>query len=608
MADNFVFQTIPDEIGSLGNLESLDLSRNLLTGSLPYQLRDLTRLSSFRLSNNFLKGNVIDPLDRNGFILPPLYLRDSLLELDLSSNFLTGTLPYKIVTLSSLESLNLSSNAFTGAIPEGISLLNHLSTLGLAGNSFTGSIPNGISLLTNLISLGLSTKLPNFLSLPTTWEFLSSMTKLESLDLSRNYVGFFPTQITNLTNLEDLNLSYNSITGSIPPEIALLTNLKRLDLNVNSFTGSIPTEIGLMTNVEDLYLERNSFTGSIPTEIGLMTNVEYLYLFYNSFTGFIPTEIGLMTNAESLDLGHNSFTGSIPTEIGLMTNAEYLVLESNLFTGSVPNAVCDVVANVYVDCGEVQCGCCRCPTPSPTSSPSTSSSPSISLLPTTSPSTSWLPSISSAPSSEFSCSSFVSIASTGQVLSNISNTDDGAESVNLPFVFIWRGLVNYTQVEVHSNGAVFPGGDRSNAYSYGAFPVKLGIGYSVPRIAAWQQDLNPSIAGNIYGANVDGVFVISWEGVPQHGGLPENGVNFQVALHPGGNIEIRWGDGNPPTNRDTRGASGIEDDTVGMAVPATRFPFGDETNGGVSATFPSNQCRIFVVSTVMGIYTEWLWT
>ena len=194
------------------------------------------------------------------------------------------------------------------------------------------------------------------------------------------------------------------------------------------------------------------------------------------------------------------------------------------------------------------------------------------------------------------------------MLSNISNTDDGAESVNLPFVFIWRGLVNYTQVEVHSNGAVFPGGDRSNAYSYGAFPVKLGIGYSVPRIAAWQQDLNPSIAGNIYGANVDGVFVISWEGVPQHGGLPENGVNFQVALHPGGNIEIRWGDGNPPTNRDTRGASGIEDDTVGMAVPATRFPFGDETNGGVSATFPSNQCRIFVVSTVMGIYTEWLWT
>ena len=550
--------------------------------------------------------------------------------------------------------------------------------LDLSENSWTGSIPFDFGQLTNLISLGLSDINRSGLSLPTTWEFLSSMTKLESLDLSQNEIGFFPTQILSLTNLEDLNLSYNSITGSIPPGIALLTNLKRLDLNdnsftgsipteiglmtngeylnlaYNSFTGSIPTEIGLMTNVEYLDLEYNSFTGSIPTEIGLMknveylnlgwnsfsgsipteiglmtnaeylnlynnhftgsipteiglmTNVEYLYLLINLFTGSIPTEIGLMTNVEYLNLGWNSFSGSIPTEIGLMTNAEYLNLYNNHFTGSVPNAVCDVVANVEVDCWQVQCGCCsRCPPPSPTSSPSTSSSPSISLLPTTSPSTSWLPSISSAPSSEFSCSSFVSIASTGQVLSNISNVLDGAQSVNLPFVFKWRGQVNHTQVVVNSNGAVFPSGDQSGAQAYELHPVELGGSYSIPRIAVWQQDLDPSIAGNIYVANVDGVFVISWEVVPHYDGLPENGLNFQVALHPGGNIEIRWGDGNPLINQNTRGASGIEDDAAGVAVPATRFPFGDETYGaGVSGTFPSNQCRIFLVSAAMGNYTE----
>jgi hypothetical protein len=182
-------------------------------------------------------------------------------------------------------------------------------------------------------------------------------------------------------------------------------------------------------------------------------------------------------------------------------------------------------------------------------------------------------------------------AISGQVLTNISNTGDGVERANLPFVFQWRGQVNYTQVSVNSNGYVFPGNVAGSSF-----------------IVVWYQRLNPIVAGNIYVANMDGVFVISWEGVPQWVGLPENGLNFQVALHPGGNVEIRWGDGNPPANA-IYGASGIEDDAAGMTVPATRFPFSNEAySAGVSETFPSNQCRIFIVSTAMGNYTEWPWT
>ena len=134
--------------------------------------------------------------------------------------------------------------------------------------------------------------------------------------------------------------------------------------------------------------------------------------------------------------------------------------------------------------------------------------------------------------------------------------------------------------------------------NYFAFPVEVGGEYSIPYIAVWQQNLNPSIAGNIYVANVDDV------------GLPNNGLNFQLALHPGGAVEIRWGDGNPPTNIFAAdGAAGIEDDAAGMTVPATctRFPFGNEANSGAAETFPSNQCRIFIV-TAMGNYTEWPWT
>ena len=174
------------------------------------------------------------------------------------------------------------------------------------------------------------------------------------------------------------------------------------------------------------------------------------------------------------------------------------------------------------------------------------------------------------------------------MLSDISNIDDGVEIANLPFVFQWRGQDNYRQVLVSSNGYVYPGNVGGSSY-----------------IDVWHQDLDPSIAGNIYVANVDGVFVISWEGVPQYGGLPENGLNFQVALYPGGNIEIRWGDGNPPTDRDASGGAGIVDyGAAGVFGPATRFPFGSEGyRDGYAPSFPSNQCRTFV-ATAMGNYIE----
>ena len=179
-------------------LDSLDLSRNLLTGSLPSSLRSrLTRLSSFRLSHNFLNGKVhgVDDAKKS--------------KLDLSSNFLTGTSPEEIWILNSLEILNFSSNVLMSNFPNGTSPGNHLATLDLAENSWTGSTPLDFGNLSNLTSLGLSTNYPNILTLQNTWELLLSMAKLESLDLSGNAIEFFPTQLNNLTNLEDLNLSYN---------------------------------------------------------------------------------------------------------------------------------------------------------------------------------------------------------------------------------------------------------------------------------------------------------------------------------------------------------------------------------------------------------------
>ena len=72
------------EIGKIGNLQvMLDLSGNFLSGSIPFSLRYLMMLEFLNLSNNQLSGQVPDEIG---------VLR-SLVELNLSNNFLQGQLP-----------------------------------------------------------------------------------------------------------------------------------------------------------------------------------------------------------------------------------------------------------------------------------------------------------------------------------------------------------------------------------------------------------------------------------------------------------------------------------------------------------------------------------
>jgi Leucine-rich repeat (LRR) protein len=130
-----------------------------------------------------------------------------------------------------------------------------------------------------------------------------------------------------------LNLSSNSLTGTIPSEVGLLTKLTSLDLSENSLKGTIPSQIALMSNLAELYLYNNNLTGTIPSQLALMSNLSGLSLRDNSLTGTIPSEIALMSNLSGLYLNNNSLTGMIPSQIALMSNLDSLFLYSNNFTG-----------------------------------------------------------------------------------------------------------------------------------------------------------------------------------------------------------------------------------------------------------------------------------
>jgi hypothetical protein len=88
-------------------VDSIDLHKNGLNGSLPREAAMLRTLDSLKLSKNYLKGPIPTNLGRIS----------SLTTLDLSSNLLSSSLPSELGQLLNLKHFNLSDNELTGIVP-----------------------------------------------------------------------------------------------------------------------------------------------------------------------------------------------------------------------------------------------------------------------------------------------------------------------------------------------------------------------------------------------------------------------------------------------------------------------------------------------------------
>jgi len=364
----------------------------------------------------------------------------------------------------------------------------------------------------------------------------------------------------------------------------LMSNLELFDISNTGISGDISSEIGQLTKLTFLRFFQNELVGSVPTEIGFLTDLESLEISQEDINGTIPIEVSSLTRLTELSLNHTNLSGSIPREIGNLTSLERLQLNNPMITGSIPVSICNQGADVDVNCDRVKCACCGCPlTLAPSPSPSQSTRPTTSLEPSS------LPSKSLAPSYE-GCQLFSSIAEDGTLLSYQDQRYEGGWTyVDLPFVFQWRGQSDHTHITVTSNGVIWVGITKK-AGGCSANPVELGNGYQEDKRIAVAQEWLDASSGSIYVKAVGNAFVVSWEDVHHSKGPARYGLNFQAVLFRDGRVELRWGEGNPPSDRSV--AAGIEEDEASVAVPASGGPFDD---GGVTApgTWPTGQCRAF---------------
>ncbi|XP_023749442.1 receptor-like protein EIX2 [Lactuca sativa] len=169
LRSNNFFGTIPLQLCQLANLQILDLSLNNLHGTIPSCLSNLTRM---------VQPGFTQDAEYYRFITDRLYRVETYVDhamikwqgderefistlkllkiIDLSSNNLTGQMPYEITNLYDLIALNLSKNALSGEIPQKIGEIKNLLTLDLSRNRFSGRIPSSMSQMSLLNDLDLS--------------------------------------------------------------------------------------------------------------------------------------------------------------------------------------------------------------------------------------------------------------------------------------------------------------------------------------------------------------------------------------------------------------------------------------------------------------------
>ncbi|KAL7155019.1 hypothetical protein ABFS83_03G045400 [Erythranthe nasuta] len=267
-------------------------------------------------------ASALASIDFNGFQLtaPTLVgFLDSLPDLALfhaNSNNFAGAISPAIGNLKYLYELDLSNNKFAGAFPAAAVLgMTGLSFLDLRFNFFSGSVPPQLFFNTKF-ALGLDALFLNNNNFLTRFPDDAAAAAggggghIAFLTLANNkFFGPIPRSVSrSLSNISEILLVNNMLSGCLPHELGLLTDAVVFDGGGNRLTGSLPVSLGCLRKLEVMNFAGNLLYGSVPEIVCGIGSLANLSLSDNYFTRVGPVCLGLMKSGV-LDLRKNCVPG-----------------------------------------------------------------------------------------------------------------------------------------------------------------------------------------------------------------------------------------------------------------------------------------------------------
>ncbi|KAF4357549.1 receptor-like protein EIX2 [Cannabis sativa] len=297
LSNNMLSGSLPECFGNFSNLAFLNLGNNNLSGLIPKSMGSLQEIRVLQLRHNNFSGN-----------LPSLQKCEQLQVFDVGDNSLEGKIPLWIgQNLKNLIFLSLKSNKFNNCMPSNLCNLHAIEMLDLSTNSIFGNIPPCLEKFTSMVEKRdhhqLQTGSSKFrVDVPVDENGLRPM-ELESLVIMWKGVYYENQKI--FESLRLIDLSSNQLSGEIPETLTHLVQLNQLNLSWNNLDGGIPKEIGKLSNLQSLDLSNNNLSGQIPSSLATISFLSFLKLSNNNLFGKIPTGTQLQSFEAS------SYTGNL---------------------------------------------------------------------------------------------------------------------------------------------------------------------------------------------------------------------------------------------------------------------------------------------------------
>ncbi|KAF9670970.1 hypothetical protein SADUNF_Sadunf13G0124400 [Salix dunnii] len=222
--------TLSPSLGNLTYMEILDFMWNTITGSIPPEIGNIKSLKLLLLNGNQLTGSLPEELGH----LPILD------RIQIDQNRISGPIPKSFAYLNSTKHFHMNNNSISGQIPAELSRLPNLVHFLLDNNNLSGTLPPELYKLPQLLILQLDNNHFDGSTIPPSY---GNMTKLLKLSLRNCSLQGPMPDLSRIPNLGYLDLSSNTLNGTIPAYFSELPRLQLLSIANNSLTGSVPSTI-----------------------------------------------------------------------------------------------------------------------------------------------------------------------------------------------------------------------------------------------------------------------------------------------------------------------------------------------------------------------------